>query len=106
MGQEDRDPFYSLFHITQEPGFKIIAILMLSIILIGLIAAFTVYRKNLNSGRIMSLGAILIAFSIAISHNSGFGFLMPALDLYLLLIGLAVLFVGVCWRKPTFEKAE
>jgi len=106
MGQEDRDPFYSLFHITQEPGFKIIVILMLSIILIGLIAAFNVYRKNLNSGRIMSLGAILIAFSIAISHNSGFSFLMPALDLYLLLIGLAVFFVGVCWRNPAFEKAE
>ncbi|OWA37428.1 hypothetical protein B9G55_05060 [Saccharibacillus sp. O16] len=95
---EEHDPVYSLFHITED-GLKVIVVLIFLVIILGLIAAFTWYRKNLTGGRIMAAGMTLIAFSVVVEYEPTINFRMPALSFYLVLLGLIVLFVGLCWRN-------
>lgn len=96
--QSEEEYFFSMFMLSQT-GVKFILVLTLVMIVLGLIAAFTKFRENLTGLRIMGLGIIFIGLAVVFSKVITFNYLISALDLYVLLIGIALSFVGACWKK-------
>ncbi|WP_172250986.1 hypothetical protein [Saccharibacillus deserti] len=95
---DSTDAFYSIFHLTL-PGLKVIAVLLIAIMLSGLTATFTKFRHNLTGPKILSLGITFIALAFLFATTFNFNHAMPSLQFIVLLAGITLCFIGVCWKK-------
>ncbi|WP_172193780.1 hypothetical protein [Saccharibacillus qingshengii] len=98
QGYDQEDAFYSIFKVSQT-GIKFIIIMIIILIVLGLVAAFTTFRKNLTGPKIMALGIVFIGLSVVFASVISFTYLVQSLHLIILLVGMTLVFIGVCWKN-------
>ena len=86
-----------MFKISHR-GFYVIAGLIYLMVFGGTIVSFLRYRYNLSGKKIMGLGIGLIVLAIGFFVIPDFKVIFPLLNFLTLLLGVALLFVGFCYK--------
>ncbi|QHT62396.1 hypothetical protein GXP70_22035 [Paenibacillus lycopersici] len=91
-------PFYEKMFTLTENGFLFLSAMTGLVIVIGLIAAFTVFRYRLTGKKLMFLGGQLIVLGAIFNLIVDFKFRFPSAAFICILLGIAVTFLGL-FRK-------
>ncbi|QHW33847.1 hypothetical protein GZH47_25655 [Paenibacillus rhizovicinus] len=95
MGSEPT--YYKLFKLT-ENGFLFISALIGIVIVLGLIAAFTVFRHRLTGKKLMFLGGQFIVLGVISNKIIDFSIRFPSAAFICILLGIIITFIGLFYE--------
>ncbi|MBM7564169.1 hypothetical protein [Paenibacillus sacheonensis] len=91
-------PWYSKFFQLTENGFLWISLLIGLAVVVGLIAAFTVFRHRLSGKKLMFMGGQLIVLGAILNLIVDFKYHFPSAAFICILLGVVVSFIGLYRR--------